>query len=336
LRERKLYISDTLTIDSYWYYANLLSIISVEDVDSLWEMNRFVNLVSIPRGSDFLNFYHGPFRNYMVNFYECPFIDFQRINKDSSKNIFGISIIDFIKQSINEGYYALIMIDRYFIKEYGMLGFSPHQLMVHGYNDEYKTLFFCDNDATGKYSTNLKCSFASFEKAYYNLAPVGSYEFDECIYLFKPRKNNTYKFDEINVKKEIQHYLLSTPRFDPECPSPTSGIGVYNDIRQYISQILDNNVRRDIRSFHVMYDHKKSMSKRIKYMIDSSVITNEKNVLERYLEVEKRTLLCRHQVFKFFITENTTLLLNVMKHFDEIEEAEQEILNDVVMLMPKL
>ncbi|WP_338555282.1 hypothetical protein [Paenibacillus sp. KS-LC4] len=324
-------------IDSYWFYSDFYSIISRVDSKKMWFINNYINLFDIPDPNQLYTFfYNGYYRDKMVEFYDCPFIEFQRLAIDrTSSTILNNDLFDFIKASIDGGYYVIVMIERFYIKEYEFSLKSPHEVMINGYDDVNKKLYFCDNNANGKYSTNITCDYEAFSRAFH-LLEIEAHDFKQHLYLLKPLENNNYTFSLKYVKNTMKAYLLSRAHTDEYynealgTPGLTFGINVYDKASDYLKYLAQEEVVFDIRSFHLLYDHKKCMTMRLDYMINNKHLLDDNQILNRWRKLEADVLAVRNSILKYWLTRSPEALYKQVEQLQKLKETEMVLLREVV------
>lgn len=324
--EKKLVTKFSPLLDSYWFYSDLLLIIRDIPNNQLWLANNYINI----RGHNDISpvgvyFYNNSYRNKMVEYYDCPFIEMQKIVFDKNKLIFKKDIIDFIIESIDNGYYVLFMVDRNYINLYNFYKSDSHQIMVTGYDTKNKLMFFCDNYSTGKYKIDLYCTFDEIQKAYHAFKYFEPEpDMNTSVFLFKPKSDNNYCINLMKIKKDILLYLKGTSMDNSE--EWVYGINVYTQLIEYLENAYKNNTcHKDIKSFCVLYDHKKAMYYRIKYITDLNII--KKNLLFEYEEILERSKNIIFIFLKFNITNDYKLIKKCINELKYIKNKETEILS---------
>jgi len=326
-------------LNSFWYYADLTSIVPLSDKDNYFLANNYNNIFcNTTTDIPIIRFDCEVAYPMMNMYYDCPFLDFQKINKSYFFSIANLELIDFLKISINHGYYILVMVDRQYIKEYEIIEPSNHEIMIYGYNCDDETICFCDNDKNGLYRTDLKCSFSSFCEAYNNIifqpTYYGNMLFSDHMYLIKPQNNLDYSLDIKEIKVALKQYLNVEPAYGAKACDVNEiiwGVKVYEVIKgyfNYISGCKENYYKKDIRQFCVLWDHKKSI------LATLGILNRENYINEsftyRYKDIEKNTLLLRNTILKLYISNNKSIIKNINKLLDTIIINEYALLESIL------
>jgi hypothetical protein len=324
------------SLSSYWYYADLVSVVATVDEKNWYLANNYNNIFCDETADNLYMFFTNMLSNSSLNimnmYFECPFLDFQKINKNYLFSTSKIDLIDFVKKTINQGYYILLLIDRHFIKQYGFERSSNHEIMIYGYNDKENLIYFCDNTRSGLYSNSLTSTYDSFILAFYNTKVKGNTPFAEHLYLIKPYKNPNYLLDTANITSSLGQYLhlQSEPSCDLKSKAKkkiVSGIQVYDSFIRYLERILDSvedNYKKDIRSFCVLWDHKKSVLVTLSILYENNYV--DEHWITAYQKIENRVLCVRNLMLKFFVSNNRNIIKKIINELNEIRAEEHCVL----------
>ncbi|MBU3198544.1 hypothetical protein LL037_18950 [Clostridium estertheticum] len=350
--EDNLYYSKKLTtnypmISSYPFHANLLSIISNTDEYLSWFYNYYIQLEIPPIGhwlGTRLDFYTP------LLWKSCPWIYYQRISRDLLAKKWK-SICEFIIDSIDLGYYAYFNIDRFYISEYDSSHkeHRVHDIFVFGYNLKNKTFNIADNFRDNKYYY-ANASFDEIMESYLNVDDNWLFGVE----LIKFRKKGEYKFDISIVKDFLVDFLESKNtkeryRLPSEQVAISEGMknayinnsnlhaggwkfgrDIYNVLREYIGLIDNKNNDVDLRSFHVLKEHKVVMLGRLKYLYDNQYISNIERIYSNYEDVKEWTIILLNLMIKYSICGNENILERATKLLYDIEMVEYNVLSEVL------
>jgi hypothetical protein len=246
---------------------------------------------------------------YLENY---PRVPFEQLGKD-------VSIIDFIKSKIGEGYYFNTGVDEYYIPNLrlGNHLHYGHQILVFGFNNDDSTLDIVGYKKDGQYGETT-CTFEDFTKAYL----VKS----EIIKLFKPNFEYTFTPDIENIKKQIVNYLngfeldqLIDPWFPydkkPDC---MCGILIYDFLKLALNQSIV-----DPRGYHALLEHKSCMLLRLQFLRTQFKL-NVMEILEEYRIIENETKILKHFALKY-------ILLFEMKN-----KKDQEVISTMIVQLEKI
>lgn len=311
-------------IKSFWHWSDQLIIIKSVDKDNYWLCNNFINLKAdidcLPGGISFSNL---EYRNKMVEFFDCPYINMQRkvINKQQ------FDIIKEVESNINDNWYVLIMVDRFYIESYiYKYKKSYHQIMIYGYDSDRELIYFCDNDTDGKYTTNLCCTYSELRKAFmefdfFDQEP----DFENSVFLLQGRNNDEYKLNIPKIKRDLIKYLHSEKNTNWTRFNLIYGIDIYKEL---IENLTKYEIQ-DIKGLYVIYDHKKVMMLRLETLLKDKYVTYEMvKEYKKIVDMSRKILLC---YLKFFVSSEKGILNKCVEYLQQMRELEIIILEQIVV-----
>ncbi len=305
------------SITSYNAYGSLLSIISHDPNTLAWIYSTFIRLIYDPK-QEFLCFDEPRFQ-------ECPWVFAGDINRELIQFKWS-NIIDFIVDCINVEFYLYVLaVDRFHIPESDVYHKSHlyHEIFIYGYDLKRKVLFCADNIKEGKY-VYFECPISQFERAYEAVEK----EKNECVVLFK-YKDAEFQFDVKTVTHKISKYIYpdNVHTLNTLMNSQQKNHVFGQDIYDYIVGILEEiRPKYDRRIFHVLWEHKRCMLNRIRYMSEHRYLNNSEQIAEAYAEVERKSLAHRNMILKYNITGDTKLILRLIHDIKLIKLKEKFII----------
>lgn len=134
----------------------------------------------------------------------------------------------------------------------------------------------------------------------------------------------------------MKAYLLSRSHTDEYynealgTPGLTFGINVYDKASDYLKYLAQEEVVFDIRSFHLLYDHKKCMTMRLDYMINNKHLIDDNQILNRWRKLEADVHALRNFILKYLFTRSSDALYKQMEQLHKLKETEMVLLQEVV------
>ncbi|AEY67383.1 hypothetical protein [Clostridium sp. BNL1100] len=309
----------------------LTSAMHHEDFNS-WFFSNYIQL-EYRRQSKELNFF-----TYIIcgNSVFIPILDYKILDLEFIfKN--KIDIIEFIKNSIENGYYVTTYTDEFFIPErtaYKNDHFR-HDIMIYGFDLNKKIFNVIGYNDKNDYATS-SVEFSDFEKAYLN-----SINKQNDLILFKPKDNRSYEpsftFDIENVKSLLYDYVFSqnsshrlrtigNPKEDF-----TYGIEVYNELMDCYRWAIDIDKEVcDIRQPHLLYEHKKTMADRIHYLVAKKYLKREYDFASTYTELKIISLKIRNMIIKYNIVNDKSLINRSIEILQNMFEKEKKTAQDLL------
>ena len=262
-------------------------------------------------------------------------------------------IIRFIIEKINQGYYLNIAVDEYYLpgkEKYQKIHFIHHEL-VYGYDNfekKVKALGFIEGGIFDESTFTYNAFAESYEQGKLYYRESAPWTFRTAVQLFysygynAPHPFNIHKF-----LTELHNYLSATG--DEETiyywrqnkAQVSYGFNVYDVIITHLNNVLNGNFTIDYRAFHLLYEQKKAIAKRLDYIITQFKLSGK--VLARYEEYllfaagfnELRLKLfnLQHKVISsdggVDFTELKKVIQPIIEKLNTVKEKERQILWDI-------
>lgn len=310
----KLLYNNNPPIIGYQHHAFYLGIMGSES-ESPWLYSRYLQLVYSPKLSHYFDFYYEYlYSNVYLSNIICKDIVL----------IANLDIINLIKSYIQLGYFTYINIDEYYIpkrQSYKKRHFL-HNILIIGYDETTFTVAgFSDKmmiETTTVYFEEFLDAFNnSFEKT----------RIDRSFIRFIKKSNyDLQKFDKKLMVRELEDFINSsdTSQWLPSADHPTEnakfGFSAYEALEINIINKMD-----DIRPFHILWEHKKIMNARVRFLQANGYVKKDDELQEKFIALERESLVLRNLYLKMQISgkwDNKKLII----YLNKIVEKEKEYL----------
>lgn len=298
---KKLPMSNPI-IQTYPKHAHITSILAKHENFNEWLFTNHVQLFCARYTGEteydsYLDTYEPLHRVYY------PLLEMQSMNKDLY-NANKINTVDFLVNCIDLGYYVYVSVDTSFIPIYSNIPHSIHDLLVFGYDtdrNEFHVADFFDN-----HYKHEVIGFDSLKPAIESKG-VGDNDF-KGIQMLKINSNPInphYNFNITLLKMNLHDYLFEkdTSEKYSEFEGPYGdednrrwGLGVYSSLLDILNKDKVPKVTR--RSIHALYEHKKLMKMRVKYLMENNYIKKDPDLLRSFEKVEQDALVIRNVFLK--------------------------------------
>lgn len=319
----------------YLHHAYPLSILANEEAYLPWFHSNYIQLYCPPNFQNpnrnrtmKFNFYRRP--DQRVSF--SPYLKVQLLDRDL---IFKspTDILPFIVACIDKGYYIQPTVDEYFLPDSAVYQkrHLVHETLIYGYDKQ--TFVGIGYNKNGDYAS-YHIMFSELEQAIVHADLTGHYDPDG-LRLFKYDSQARYDFDIYLVREQFTNLLHSRNtsyrfRMVANPADGAYGLATYPCLKSYIESFLYSPFSFDIRPAHILWEHKKCMVNRLKYMEDHGYLKSEDGFSVQYEELARKTGMLRMMLLKFKITRSPDLIHRVLSNLDDIEEVEQSLLQDLV------
>lgn len=261
-------------IYGYTLYGALFSII--EEKDLPWVYSNFTQIMY---HDDWRMIIFEDHRNLLEN---CPFLEAEYLMFDEEREN-KCSFIDSIIYMIDHGYYAYLFLDIKILQEKAKHNLA-HTTLISGYDKEKHIFYLSDNYDNGKYVT-LEVDMDIVEQAFHSAwtASTGNlhdndnspaFSYLRCITCFKYNNYVSSYFDKTKFTNQLECFLNSdsTSLFKVNTKNNNRyGYLLYNVVNDILSGKL--TLKLGERDFHIIYEHKCMMKKRIEFMINKNIIS---------------------------------------------------------------
>lgn len=277
------------------YYAFPLSLIDANDRHAQsWIMSRFVQLQShtleqVDRtGIAELRFAH-------ADHPEC-YTDAFEVEAISMAGMYGSDVTSYIRKAIALHRYVYIYVDKFYVSDNPFSG-KKHvvqESLIYGDEDgQFHILGFNRN--------------RRFEKSVVPHSDIANgflHSDTPTIYLLKAKPFDQSAFDLIDIREQLNRYLLSdnagAEHIGESGLERSYGLQVYASLRQSIRNLAERHelVVPNIAYLHILAEHKKLMHKRLQGYHGHGVALASESMLH-YQAFEKQLMKLRNDLIKY-------------------------------------
>ncbi len=279
-----LKISVQRDYNTFLYGALPLCVVLAHDM-SPWYLERYVQVSSYYCGE-----YGCPELDICDSFSYPEVLDTVTLDRES---LAAADIIHIVRSAVDEGSYATVFLDSNHLV--GDTAVFVHECLVYGYDDVARQVMIVGFAADLRF-TARRVDYDTFRMAFGRAiaatAPGDQFSFlGSLVQLLTPR-NEPYHFNPKNLAARLRGYRDSTPvvlsavsaanaywwlRDQSSCSIAATdrsrdtrfGFAVYDDLDSYLSRVsrdADRPVAVDYRIFHLWYEHKRSISQRLRFV----------------------------------------------------------------------
>lgn len=324
-------------ITTYTQHAHLLSILSCYECTYPWIYSNYIQLyINKDYCHDWGDFYF-PLPYELRPSDTCKWIHSQKIDRSIAESKWG-SIIDFIADFISSDNYVHLMINYFHVPQ--SMSYQKdntiHDVLVYGYDLSKETIYFSDFLNSRKYSFE-EISFTDFINAFTSYKQRTNDDYLKgIIYLYRFDSECDYEFNINNILNSIKAYLSdAAPEYWDFYNMENKrnidfGTEVYRSLGNYVRRMVDNGLLINIRPFYLLYDHKKLMLLRLKFLHGLKSFTNADNNLIGMENIEKQAKNLVNMTIKYNISGNKALADKILNLLNDIKKGEYEILRQYI------
>ncbi|MNO17098.1 hypothetical protein D3C76_67890 [compost metagenome] len=311
-------------IKCYLHHAHQLCIVLTDDKKLSWFYSNYAQVYSRDKEID-LKF---DFLSYDGMYPRFPCINQNWFNREfflKSQN----SLVQFIIDCIDQGFYCEIVVDEYYIpnKANYMKKSYPHQNLIYGYDKESHNFKIVGFNKHNQF-TRMEIDFERLEEGFAKSPWAGVGFFDV-----------TTSIDYTNADLEINFPLLkiylsdfvnsrnSFVHFRPQ--DAVFGLDTYQLYKKEFLEKEDS----DIRPLHTFWEHKRQMVSRIGFFKETNALSCPNDLLQRFIALEQEFLGLRAMMIKYEIVENHMIFDKISTKLDILAEEEYKLLNQFILLL---
>lgn len=340
MMDKKKLANQETPLNGYMEDAYALTVAISRDSNYEWIYSNYIQLVfqdPIKYDNQPIKFYKVSFKNGYIWDADCPLLCYDSITRDMIEML-NIDIIDFICKSIFYNNYVKVYLDEFYLP-YRFLFKNKHYIhesLFFGFDYEKKELYGLAyvTDKTGYHFKEFAVNMDDVRQAYY--APIGESVQKERIVLMSCNREKYYEFDKENVKRSIFEYINSVQtdlRFT-EINNPNEsyifGISIYDELIAYYK---NGAKTKSVIPLHIIYEHKKLMVDRIKYMVENQYISNAQDIIDNYLCLIDKSYKCKLLFLKYKYADNDTTYQRLEKCIYEIKAQDEELMERLYLLL---
>lgn len=272
----KLPFSIDETLRCYLCNAFFGGILSTYDNMEGWIVEHYIQMFYVSNR----NILHSRYLESQINYYGGwtePLALFERCLYSIS-SIESSSIVNWIRYKLEEGFYCYTYANEaYWGKQYN----NAHDIIIIG-KDDYRNIFWIVGYFRKRFQIK-EIPYDLFNKAYTSgihvTLNVDKNDGEEYIKLFRPRFDSStiYELDLNNIIIRCEEYLNSintgllnisedSNHLMYEMPNSVYGMKLYKKWQEELYINVDSNNKVDYRKFHVLYEHKLMMHRRVIYL----------------------------------------------------------------------
>lgn len=327
-----------------WAYT--LSITSAHEETIPWCYSNFIQLFCnkkfLERGSQYyIDFFRG--KPNELNF-NNPFLLTCSVNYTILQSLALEAWPQFFAEQIRSGYYCIVFLDESKLSPAASYQRDPfpHHLFLYGFDWGERVFYASMFDRTGVYR-NLQIPFQEFEDAVHSMRQLlrDKLTADHHTYFYKYEPHSPYPFDRMAAIDQLRDYLngethLNRINYNPD-DKEAFGIKVYDYLQMYYDAVESDDPRlverNDVRHLHALWEHKRMMSERVKYLVTEGIIPYDEELVEGCRELSIKMLKLRDRYIRHEMRTDREVFKQLRAQFDQFREVEPVLLQKLIKLL---
>ena len=325
-----------------------LSILATKEVYLPWFYSQHIQVyfpkTHIQKGIPKFDFYRSPNNRLLP----APLLETRWLDRDMI-SIVNEDIMQFVIKYIDKDYYIQLYLNEFYMPNRSRYKKKKniHETLIHGYDLYDETFNIVGYNKMGQYGSS-KLKFSDFKEAYMKIDYL---DFKEAymkinyspnhmakIGLLKYENNRHYEFDLNLVSEQLRDYIKSnntSERFRM-LDTPEDGIYGMETYRYFTHCLLEQKNNYDIRLFHILWEHKKCMLNRLRFMESRRYLDPSEKLSITYAKIEKQVANLRLVILKSILSSKKedkidTSIKYVTTKLEELADEEKNILEKVLL-----
>ena len=239
-------------------------------------------------------------------------------------------LISFLLRSLDSGYCIQACVDEFYVP--GMACYQEqhrtHEVLISGYDPDTESFVVSIGfDRAGDYAID-EIAFEEVERAIGSADLTGHYN-QLGLGLMRPAKRIVYDLDVAWIVDQLNDYLCSrnTSKQYRALRTPDDrlyGAATYGWLKRYFEYLVDHHDCYDIRPIHILWEHKKVMADRARYLAARGLI--EEAFSEELDRLASDVAVTRMMMLKARVTGESSLIERIPERLESVLSEEQDIL----------
>ena len=325
---------------TYTHHAHLLSILGVHEETKPWIYSNYIQTYT---DMDLINtawsdcYFPLPFHLRPAEI--CPWIFNQKLGRDFIQDNWT-DFKDAVIYFIDHDTYINAILNQYYIPNTPAFETTHflHDVLIFGYDKEKKCVNIAEFDENYKYTT-FEISFESINDAFSNYEKCDNMDYlwgKVLLYKFEP--SCIYIFDFQNIINLVKAYLdgetteywkFYSDKNDHYKYMRVFGIQGYTQLIDYVTTCANEGKEVRHRLFYFLFDHKRMMTLRFKYLNE---IGFNFNFINELLEIEKTSQIILNLILKYNMNNNKDIIKKIIGFIDTIKINEFKVLSEFLQI----
>ncbi|WP_127508274.1 hypothetical protein [Paenibacillus humicus] len=317
-------------VRTYPQHTNLFSILSRNSIYLDWFYSHFAAL-SCPETfpSDFDKIVNYFSYDQQYPFYEgSPFVSNYSEDRCSSAQI-----VDKLLDHIEQGRYIAVYLNDFYVPYRNFSEDYYHDLMIYGFDSSEGQFEVLGFDGRG-YPSRQQLAFSDLIEAYrstnnalednklpFYMKKDWIYEFNENVSI--PFDRNRFQF-LLKCHQKSQSFAFETE------DNYIFGMNVYDSLLEHLQMVEKHSVKLDHRAFYLIWEHKKIMNDRLRYMYLNHFADHNQSLLHQAELILNKAQIIRNLTIRARVVSGSISTIAISEKCKEMREMEERFIEDIM------
>jgi hypothetical protein len=274
----------------------------------------------------------------VVSFYEPyvwytrnPWFEYESISHEAINSL-NLNLNNLIINYIDRGYYILAIVNDFFIPDrqaYQKFNLK-HDILLYRYDFMNKRFDAIGYNKDGTYGHSF-VDFDDFEKSFFSIDNN-----DLIFYTLNGFYNHNFSIEStVELLKDYLYSRNTSSRLKVldgkrYISDHAFGLDVYYHLKNYFHLLITKQANFDIRSLHMLYEHKECMISRIKFLEENGYLKNSSEFLDGYNKIRDKIKTTKNLQLKYKLTRNNYDIQKIITILDEVAREEKVIIENIL------
>jgi len=229
-------------------------------------------------------------------------------------------LVAFLTRAIGSGSYVQLYANEFHIpdrQKYRRRHYT-HAILVHGYDTAAGVFGVTGYRRSGTFGESC-VRFEELELAFRDVRYLPDRMSRVTLYRHAP--GGGAQLDLGQIRESLQHYL------DAAGPSPSAvqgawGTAVYQTLQRELPRLADHRGSLDIRPLHILWEHKKCMARRLRYLSAEGHLHSRRSHVDRAVGFAQDAGVLRMMLLKYRVTREAGVIHRAAEKLAELAAAE--------------
>ncbi|UNK15971.1 BtrH N-terminal domain-containing protein [Paenibacillus sp. N3/727] len=279
----------------------------------------------------------------MIAYNNMPWLMYKHSDKVLLDQL-GVDIHRYLITQLEREYYVVTYVDEFYIHNsicYQQNHFV-HDIFIYGYDLDRQIYHVAIFDKNRQF-TMQEVTFEQFGQAYASQDKTTHSLISSCKRMepldYEGSKYGSgvgrFDFDlqlMIDVLTDYLEGRNSTERLriQQQPMEGYFGVEIYPYLQEFVTRVIEGVQNFDVRQLHILWEHKKMMVARIKYLQQLGYLQEETSLLSEAERLEKQAYTHRNLMLKGFMSNNRNILQPLVHSLEEMLIAEKALITQLI------
>ncbi|GGG02013.1 hypothetical protein [Paenibacillus aceti] len=325
-------------------HAYVLGILQPFEYAQPWIHTSYIQLfISKPYLQDLQEYRLDFYPDLMIAYTHMPWLMYKHTDKVLLDQL-GVDIHRYLITQLERKYYVVTYVDEFYIHNsicYQQNHFV-HDIFIYGYDLDRQIYHVAIFDKNRQF-TMQEVTFEQLGQAYSSQGKETQSLISSCKRLepldYEGSKYGAgagrFDFDLTLMIEILTDYLegrnsTERLRIQQQPMEGYFGVEIYPYLQEFVMRVIEGAQNFDVRQLHILWEHKKMMVERIKYLQQLGHLAEDTPLLAVAERLEKQAYTHRNLMLKGFMSQNRSILQPLVNSLGEMLDTEKALITQLI------